>query len=260
MSSWGETSNSLDVNCRSFGSSRMPFSVYRICIVRQPMVFFAVGGVKMTLRQRFTWQRTTWQARKYVRNYSWKRDMGRSRLTVAVAHRYTLKEHRMSHKYGYVSTHPVRLDNRFIMDRLRYIIQGRDLSRENGGITGNAGILLETEKFLPSRRYRLRHPGPENNCCRLERSRLPCRIWLWQTQRDLEEPCQCHVSKTKDLPATKRNYICLAARERRLRSGQIAEILDANYKRQFVLILIVTFLSVRSHHRLPQEQNWSWLW
>lgn len=69
--------------------------------------------------------------------------MGRSQLTVAVAHRYTLKEHRMSHKYGYVSTHTVRLDNRFIMDRLRYIIQGKDLSLENGGITGNRGILLE---------------------------------------------------------------------------------------------------------------------
>lgn len=59
--------------------------------------------------------------------------MGRSRLTVAVAHRYTLKEHRMSHKYGYVSTHTVRPDNRFIMDRLRYIIQERDLSLENWG-------------------------------------------------------------------------------------------------------------------------------
>lgn len=145
--------NSLDVNCRNSGS-RLPFGTDRICIVHPPMVFFAVGGVKMTLRQRFTWQRTTWQARKYVRNYSWKRDMGRSRLTVAVAHRYTLKEHRMSHKYGYVSTHTVRLDNRFIMDRLRYIIQGRDLSLENGGDHQKP---RRWKKFLQPRGYRLRH-------------------------------------------------------------------------------------------------------
>lgn len=161
------------------------------------MVFFAAGGVKMTLRQRFAWQRITWQACKYVRNYSWKRDMGRSRLTVAVAHRYTLKEHRMSHKYGYVSTHTVRLDNRFIMDRLRYIIQRRDLSLENGGITGKRRILLETKReIFVALGISITALHPENNGLSLERSWIPCRIWvewrLWQTYTALP------MSRTKD--------------------------------------------------------------
>lgn len=35
--------------------------------------FHSLCEVKMTLRQHFAWQRTTWQPCKYVRNYSWKR-------------------------------------------------------------------------------------------------------------------------------------------------------------------------------------------
>lgn len=97
--------------------------------------------------------------------------MGRSQLTVAVAHRYTLKEHRLSHKYGYISTHTVRLDNRFIMDRLRYIIQRRDLSLENKLYYGSAASTL-LKAFLYFRGYQLKTMVRYL----LERSRLPRRI------------------------------------------------------------------------------------
>lgn len=66
------------------------------------LIFFGFGvcEVKMTLRQHFAWQRTTWQPCKYVRNYSWNSMWGAS-LTFVVAFRYNFKESRnTSNKYG----------------------------------------------------------------------------------------------------------------------------------------------------------------